>query len=149
MSYLADNLDGFAATYGTEGQKNVKFGDHCWCVDFVKNVVPALKNTSAQQSWKRGKRVKRNPMIRPGTVIGFFDDNGDYVSASGKSHVAIFASQNDKGITVWHQYPGKSVHRAILYFKSENPKHHFSSESMNGDNFYIVEPHKDPNPNSF
>jgi hypothetical protein len=148
MPYFADNLKQFDSTYGTEGQRNVKV-DSGECVAFIKKEVAALTKSSAHISWKRGKIVKGNPRVTPGTAIGFFDENGDYASAPGKSHVAIFVSQDAKGITVWHQYHGKSVHRAVLYFKSANPHHHFRSESMNGDNFYVIEPVKDQHPDSF
>lgn len=151
MPFRADNPKQFDETYGKEGERNIKVGSG-ECVDFIKEVVAALRNTIAQTSWKRGKRVKGNFKIPPYTAIGFFDKNGDYASASGKSHVAIYIGQDQFGIKVWHQYGGhhpRRPHTATLYFKSAHPKRHFSSESMNGDNFYVLEMLKDPNPESF
>lgn len=148
MPYSAESIENFATSYGTNGEKDVVIGSG-ECVDFVKGVVESLKSLSAHNSWKRGKRVKGNPNAKTGMAIGFFDAAGDYVSARGKSHAAIYVKQDPYGITVWHQYSRRSVHQAVLYFRSANPRRHFTSESMNGDNFYFIELAKDPNPERF
>jgi len=148
MAFFATRINEFEKIYGAQGEKRISVGDNGECVDLVKKEVAPLQNVSAHDSWKRGKRVKGNPHIVRGTAIALFDDNGDYVSLHGKAHAAIYWSQDEKGITVYHQYRWKKerlrrpVHRAKLIFGDTNPE-------MNGDNYYIVELKKDPFPDDF
>ncbi|WP_233460587.1 BPSL0067 family protein [Citrobacter farmeri] len=54
------------------------------------------------RNWRRGVLVKGNMSIVPGTAIATFDDNKRHGNHSnGRSHTAIYLSQDANGIQVW------------------------------------------------
>src|SRR5262245_5246590 len=59
--------------------------------------------------WRRGPRVKDAAEITPGTVIATMGDGVYYSDYSGRSHVGIFHSKTDEGITLIDQWNGANV----------------------------------------
>jgi hypothetical protein len=98
------------------------------CVSYVRTVCPTLPATD---SWTKGKAVKDNQNIQPGTAIATFNESGKYYG-----HAAIYVSQNTVGITVYDQWvalPGpKAVGPRTLRWGANGMVN-------NGDNFYVVE----------
>lgn len=55
--------------------------------------------------WKQGDTVQGNEDLKPGTAIATFDATGRYGNhTDGRSHVAIFLSQDKNGIKVLDQF---------------------------------------------
>jgi hypothetical protein len=101
------------------------------CVSYVRTVCPTMPATGA---WTKGKPVKGNQDILPGTAIATFNEFGKYYG-----HAAIYVSQNVQeggGITVYDQWvalPGpKAVGPRTLRWGAIGMVN-------NGDNFYVVE----------
>jgi hypothetical protein len=98
------------------------------CVSFVTTVCPTLPVATVQ--WEKGKLVKRNKDILPGTAIATFNENGRY-----SGHAAIYDGQSDAGIKVVDQWvfpPANAIHERTLRFGA-------IGLANNGDNFYVVE----------
>jgi hypothetical protein len=103
--------------------------DYCGqCVSFVKQVCPTMPGTG---SWKKGKQVKNNTDVTPGTVIATFNASNLY-----EGHAAIFVRQDTAtGIYVYDQWvtgAPKAVGPRTLRWGAKGI-------SNNGDNFYVVE----------
>jgi hypothetical protein len=88
----------------------------------------------ATTAWTKGKPVKGNQDILPGTAIATFNELGKY-----NGHAAIYVSQNVQeggGIAVYDQWvavPGpKAVGPRTLRWGA-------IGRVNNGDNFYVVE----------
>lgn len=98
------------------------------CVSYVKTVCPTLPATVA---WKKGKPVKDNKEIAPGTAIATFNSSGRY-----EGHAAIYVSQSSAGINVYDQWvtppSPKAMGPRMLRWGARG-------NSNNGDNFYVVE----------
>ncbi|MDR3088044.1 MAG: BPSL0067 family protein, partial [Azoarcus sp.] len=90
------------------GNPDIEFG----CVTAVK----ALTGAPATASWRRGKKVKGNTTIVPGTAIATFarQGNGKFLF---KGHAAIFCNHMDNGFMVYDQWRGMRFHQRPIYFK--------------------------------
>ncbi|GJL46409.1 TPA: BPSL0067 family protein [Citrobacter farmeri] len=94
-----------AATPRTYIGESVGIGQ---CVAFTQRAagMPVTRN------WRRGVLVKGNMSIVPGTAIATFDDNQRHGNHSdGRSHTAIYLSQDANGIHVLDQWMNHSVDR--------------------------------------
>lgn len=103
MSYVAPDQDAYMGTSVPNGQ----------CVAYVK----AASGCPATSRWANGKTVKGADIPR-GTAIATFQDGtyGNYTD--GRSHAAIYMSQDDIGITVNDQWTGQPVHTRVIRFQS-------------------------------
>jgi hypothetical protein len=110
----------------TENQKHPNYCGQC--VSYVRTVCPSMPGTP---SWKKGKAVKDNKDILPGTAIATFNAAGNYFG-----HAAIYVSQNKEGIVVYDQWvtlPGpKAIGPRTLRWGARGL-------ANNGDGFYVVE----------
>lgn len=59
--------------------------------------------------WRRGPQVKACPDIPVGTVIATLRDGVYYSDHSGRSHVGIFLSKDDRGIKMIDQWNGRDI----------------------------------------
>jgi len=82
------------------------------CVDFVK-AVAGVPQTAA---WRKGAEVRANPDIARGTAIATFEADGTYTNESG-NHAAIYLYQDHRGIWVYDQWRGRSVHKRLIRFE--------------------------------
>jgi hypothetical protein len=100
------------------------------CVAYVK----ATARAPATSQWRRGKIVKGAMDIAEGTAIATFDPKGHYENVSGKSHAAIYVSQDANGIQVYDQWRAHPV--AMRTIRFNNPGHGGSND---GDAFYVID----------
>ena len=98
------------------------------CVSYVKKVCPTLPQT---KYWKKGKPVKDNKSIVPGTVIATFNSAGKYYG-----HAAIYVSQDVVGIHVYDQYIAPPSPKPIGPRTLRWNAHGLAN---NGNNFSVVE----------
>lgn len=119
-----------------EGKPSVGSGE---CVPLVQQATGAPHTSK----WHRGAAVRGNLALRPGTAIATFDDDGRYGNHSdGRSHAAIYLSQDAHGIRVidqwnWrkngridgHHRPGERL------IKFDNRK----SQDNDGNMYYVVQ----------
>ena len=100
------------------------------CAVFVQEVAHA-GNT---HGWKQGEKVAGNVSISAGTAIATFDPDGQYGNhTDGRSHAAIYVSQNKLGIVVYDQWLGQPVHQRTIRFGS-------GGRAVNdGDQYYVIE----------
>jgi hypothetical protein len=114
--------------YDTAPTDQKSHPDYCGqCVSFVRQVCRTLPGTA---SWKKGKQVKNNTGVTPGTVIATFNTSSKY-----EGHAAIFVRLDDPGIYVYDQWVSgapKAVGPRTLRWGAHG-------NSNNGDNFYVVE----------
>lgn len=96
------------------------------CVSLIQHCSSAPQT----RYWRQGERVKGKALY-PGTVIATFD-NGRYPNKTGW-HAAIYISQDAKGIWVWDQWLGKSVHKRLIRFKSGR-----GTPNNDGDAYHVV-----------
>src|SRR5438034_729591 len=102
MAYLSRNPNVYWRQLVGDGQ----------CVAFVK----AASGAPPTALWREGLKVK-GLQLAPGTAIATFQ-NGRYMNDThGKSHAAIYISQDAFGILVWEQWVGKPVHQRVIRFK--------------------------------
>ncbi len=110
------------------------------CVALVERAA----HTPTTHHWHRGRRVKGDVDIPPGTAIATFDPGGSYGNhTDGRSHAAIYLGQDASGIQVidqWINHPQgqkPSPHTAAtrtLYFNAVH-----GADADNGDNFYVID----------
>ncbi|MBO1361026.1 BPSL0067 family protein [Acetobacter sacchari] len=104
------------------------------CVTFVHAAIA----TPPSSLWKAGIKVKGNFLLKPGTVIAVFDDNGRYGNhTNGSSHAAIYLSQTAAGIQVldqWNGHTAQPVHQRTIRFRAGH-----GVKVNDGDQFSVVE----------
>ncbi|HQT65953.1 MAG TPA: BPSL0067 family protein [Acidocella sp.] len=107
-------------------------------------LVEAAANMPNTKYWQRGIRV-RGATLAPGTIIATFDPDGRYGNhTDGRSHAAIYLSQNTEGIKVIDQWVNvknlvRTPHLASpRLIRWKGLRHHV--EPVNdGDDFYVVQ----------
>lgn len=126
MSYCCPN----AATY--EGKPLI---GNAQCAVLVEALAKA-PHTSA---WRKGRSVRRNLGIQPGTAIATFDATGRYPNSSTGDHAALYLSQDGVGIWVIEQYVGleKIQKRHIRFMNGAVPYHH--NVANDGDAYSVIE----------
>src|SRR5712692_3466851 len=81
------------------------------CVAFVQQTarVPTTIH------WKMGRKIAGDHAIGSGTAIATFDPGGTYGNhIDGRSHAAIYVTQNTVGIVVYDQWAGQPVHKRTI-----------------------------------
>lgn len=108
------------------------------CVALVK----AACGTPQTALWNRGALVK-GMTISVGTAIATFDPpsaefpNGRYGNhTDGRSHAAVYLSQDLVGIQVIDQWVTQPAHRRTIRFQGNTPG---AKDSNNGDKFYVIQ----------
>ena len=97
------------------------------CVAYVK-VAAGAPHTS---QWRRGALAK-GAAIPSGTAIATFDPNEQYGDhTDGRSHAAIYLSQNAEGLIVCDQWRGHVVHQRTIRFGEGQPVD-------NGNEFHVI-----------
>lgn len=82
--------------------------------------------------WIEGPKVKGKTDLPSGTAIATFI-NGKYPSKSHGNHVAIYISQDAKGITVFDQWVGRPAGYRVILFKKGS-----GDPSNDGDAFSVI-----------
>jgi hypothetical protein len=83
--------------------------------------------------WTKGTLVKGNATLERGTAIATFDDDGTYGNhIDGRSHAAIYLSQNASGLEVFDQWVGQPVHQRLIRFGGHPAVN-------DGNMFYVIE----------
>jgi len=121
MTYIAQDPGSYAGQVVGNGQ----------CVSYVQ----AASGAPVTSSWSQGTQVKGNA-IQTGTAIATFDQDGTYGNhTDGRSHAAIYISQDAGGIQVWDQWVGQPVHQRTIRFQGGAP----GAKPVNdGDAFYVI-----------
>ena len=104
-----------------------------YCVDFVK-AAAGVPRTAA---WREGTKIHGNPHIARGTAIATFESDGSYTSETG-NHAAIYLYQDDRGIWVYDQWRGQSVHKRLIRFEGGSGAKR-GSKSNDGKRFAVIE----------
>lgn len=103
------------------------------CVAFVERAA----NTPRTPSWRRGAQVKGSPALAAGTAIATFDASRSHGNhTDGRSHAAIYVSQNAQGIVVYDQWVGQPVHQRTIAFRDSSYKGHAVND---GNQFYVID----------
>ncbi len=103
MGYIAENPESELGHVVGDGH----------CVAFVRQVAGA----PASSLWSQGESV-RGSDLPVGTVIATFQD-GQYQNAvDGRSHAAIYLSQDAVGVWVYDQWKGQPVHKRLIRFRA-------------------------------
>jgi len=102
MSYIANNPESNLGKVVGNGQ----------CVTYVKHVSGA----PASSLWEQGQAV-RGAMLPMGTVIATFQDGRYQNAMDGRSHAAIYLSQDETGIWVYDQWFNQPVHKRLIRFR--------------------------------
>jgi hypothetical protein len=97
------------------------------CVAFVQEAAHAPETAN----WKRAGLVRGDLSIPQGAAIATFEQNGRYGNQPGRSHAAIYISQNDQGLNVWDQWKGHNVDKRLKRFGGTTPVD-------DGDQFYVI-----------
>ncbi len=102
------------------------------CVPYVQEVAGAPHTSQ----WQAGQLVKgAGDAVARGTAIATFDPDGTYGNhVDGRSHAAIYLSQDDVGLTVldqWRGTPNQPVHQRVIRFGGATP-------ANDGDQFRVV-----------
>jgi hypothetical protein len=119
LSYVATDPGSYAGQVVGDGQ----------CVAYVK-VAASAPVTSR---WAQGATVKGNN-ISTGTAIATFQDGKYQNDTGGKSHAAIYISQDSNGLLVWDQWVHQPVHkRTIMFADGSKPPRN------DGDAFSVIE----------
>jgi hypothetical protein len=123
MSYVANLTDVVQNYLG----KAIGTGQ---CVAFVEPAAQAPTTAS----WRQGALVAGTATLA-GTAIATFDPTGTYGNhTDGRSHAAIYVSQNAAGLVVYDQWLGQVVHERTIQFR------HGSGQAVNdGNQFYVIE----------
>ena len=81
-------------------------------------------------------QLKDSKVVIPaGTAIATFDPSGTYGNhTDGRSHGAIYVSQNADGVLVYDQWTGQPVHQRTIHFRNGS-----GSAVNDGDQFYVVD----------
>ena len=104
------------------------------CVAFVVKVATKLTTSH----WKKGKLVAGDVGIPAGTAIATFDPNGQYGNhLDGRSHAAIYVSQNPDSLTVYDQWVGQPVHKRAIRMK--HAKGAKVSAVNDGTQYHVIE----------
>jgi hypothetical protein len=104
------------------------------CVAFLQLAAKA-PNTA---QWKRGRIVKGDMTVPPGTAIATFDPSGNYGNhTDGRSHGAIYVSLvAGQGLLVYDQWLGQPVHQRTIHFRDSS----YTGSAVNdGNQFYVIE----------
>jgi hypothetical protein len=105
------------------------------CVAFVEKVTGAGRTPG----WTQGSRVAGDLQIAAGTAIATFDSNGRYGNhTDGRSHAAIYVSQDGRGIVVYDQWLGQPVHQRTIRFPPEPTPGHAVPKAVNDASQYYV-----------
>jgi hypothetical protein len=112
-------------------------------------VVKALAGAPPKASWRRGKKVMGNSLIKPGTAIASFAKLGNGVFLF-KGHAAIFHSFANGGIVVYDQWydPDPVHHSDSLFGKRVIKSRCGGYVSNDAEAFYIIELTQDPSGDS-
>ncbi|MDR3088068.1 MAG: BPSL0067 family protein [Azoarcus sp.] len=113
------------------GNPNIEFG----CATAIK----ALTGAPATASWRRGKKVKGNTTIAPGTAIATFarQANGKFLF---KGHAAIFCNHNmGNGFMVYDQWRDAVVDRRKHFSKRPIYPKCKGYVSNDAEAFYFIE----------
>lgn len=103
------------------------------CVAFVEHAA----TTPLTASWKQGRLVKGDTTVAQGTAIATFDPTGAYGNhTDGRSHAAIYVSQNAQGLVVYDQWTGQPVHQRTVWFRDSSYTGHAVND---GNQFYVIE----------
>jgi hypothetical protein len=103
------------------------------CVAFVE--IAAQTPHTAQ--WKCGRKVAGDTTIAQGTAIATFDPSGSYGNhTDGRSHGAIYVSQNGQGLLVYDQWTGQPVHQRTILFRDSSYTGHAVND---GNQFNVIE----------
>ncbi|WP_143748845.1 BPSL0067 family protein [Mesorhizobium sophorae] len=119
MSYVAPDTDAYMGEVVGDGQ----------CVAYVK----AAASCPATSQWAEGSKV-RDSGIATGTAIATFQDGKYNNYTDGRSHAAIFISQDGDGLVVHDQWLGQAVHERTIRFKGGSGK-----PVNDGDAFSVIE----------
>lgn len=99
------------------------------CVSLVRSVTGAPHSFA----WQKGDPV-RGADIPKGTAIATFDEDGTYGNhVDGRSHAAIYVSQDDSGLNVMDQWAGQPAHYRKIWFRGGSEAPH-----NDGDAFSVV-----------
>ena len=103
------------------------------CVAFVETAA----NAPTTIHWKRGTKVTEDLSLPSGTAIATFDPDGAYGNhTDGRSHAAIYVSQDSSGVQVYDQWLGQPVHARTIRF--HNPDEN-AKPVNDGNAYYVVE----------
>lgn len=118
MSYVATDPTGYLGKVVGDGQ----------CVAYVR----AASGAPASSTWGESIKV-RAADVPTGTAIATFQ-NGRYLNATdGRSHAAIYISQDDQGLWVYDQWIGQPVHKRLIHFRGGS-----GTANNDGDAFSVV-----------
>jgi len=119
MTYIAKDPSSFKGKVVGSGH----------CVPYVQAAALAPPTSS----WKEGVKVK-GALLTAGTAIASFQ-GGKYMNdTTGKSHAAIFVSQDANGIVVWDQWIGQPVHTRTIRFQATG-----ATPVNNGNEYSVIE----------
>jgi hypothetical protein len=119
MSYIADAPEKYLGKVVGDGQ----------CVAYVK----AAAGTPAASSWSEGQKV-RSASVSSGAAIATFQA-GKYLNATdGRSHAAIYISQDTDGLWVYDQWIGQPVHKRLIRFRGGT-----GTANNDGDAFSVIQ----------
>ena len=98
------------------------------CVAYVQKAA----NAPHTSHWQQGTRAKGETSLKRGIAIATFDPNGRYGNhTDGRSHAAIYLSQNEHGLMVIDQWVGQPVHQRLIRFGGATPVN-------DGNKFYVI-----------
>ena len=122
MLWIAEQPESFAGKVVGSGQ----------CVALVEVACPGMPHTA---EWKAGQ-IARDASLKPGTAIASFDPDGTYGNhTDGRSHAAIYMSQDAVGLHVWDQWAGQPTHQRVIRFKEPGD----GTAANNGNAFSAIE----------
>ena len=102
------------------------------CVALVEKAA----GTPTTAQWKRGRKVAQDLTVAAGTAIATFDPDGTYGNhTDGRSHAAVYVSQDEAGLSVYDQWLGQPVHSRDIRFKAGK----MGLPVNDGDQFYVIE----------
>lgn len=107
------------------------------CVSYVRTASGATHSSS----WAPGEPVRGNTSLKPGTAIATFQDGKYHNRIDGRSHGAIYMSQDEGGLYVIDQWKGQPVHARYVRFKGGKPNTEPSSGVLpvnDGDAYSVV-----------
>lgn len=91
------------------------------CVALVRELTGAPPSSTWRESDRLVDLLESGGYIAPGTAIATFF-NGRYPNMTHGNHAAIFVRWVGNGVEVFHQWRGKSPHKAVLYFGRAQPR---------------------------
>lgn len=100
------------------------------CVALVQKAADA----PLTKFWRQGGRVRDDASIQPGTAIATFDDDGSYGNhTDGRSHAALYTSQDAGGLWVVDQWKGQPPHERHIRFHNDG-----APKVNRGEFFFII-----------